>query len=91
MTTDDAPAFPTYPAGTPLEDVTAFDRGQKVVIQCKDHPGYLFASKDPYVSNWFPADQVTADAEFRGTVACKCRPIPGQFTLATPYTPTRNG
>lgn len=89
MTASDAPQ--TYPVGTPLEDVTSFDRGQKVVIQCKDHPGFLFASKDPYVSNWFPADKVTADAEFQGTVSCKCRPIPGQFTLATPYTPTRKG
>jgi hypothetical protein len=80
-----------YPAGTPIKDVQHFDRGTKVIIRCKEHPQWLYASKDPYVSNWFPADRVTADAECRGTVDCIHTLNSGTYEVAVDYKPTRDG
>lgn len=88
-----AEEMPVYPAGTPLEDVKVFDRGTKVLFKCTEHPQWTYASKDPYVSNWFPGDRVTGDAEFRGECnACQHSiRTPGQYVLAEEYRPTRNG
>lgn len=85
--------FPVYPAGTPLEDVMVFDRGIKVHFKCTDHPQWSYVSKDPYVSNWFPGDSVTVDANHSGEAdACQHSiRTRGQYVLASDYHPTRNG
>lgn len=73
--------FPIYPAGTPVPEVKEFDRGQKVVFQCKSHPLSIWASKDPYISGWFAARREYEE--------CLC-PLPN-YVLAEDYSPTRNG
>jgi len=82
-----------YPAGTPIEDVRHFDRGDKVIIRCKDHPQWLYASKDPYVSQWFPADRATVEAQQQGLLD-ECQHTlrqRGQYEVAVEYKPTRDG
>lgn len=81
----------SYPAGTPIEEVHSFDRGQKVAFKCIDHPQWVYVSKDPYVSNWFPGDKATQDAEFKGEVTCRHKLTPGQYVVAHDYHPTRDG
>ncbi len=73
--------FHIYPKGEPIGDVKEFDRGQKVVFQCKDHPLSIWASKDPYTSRWFAARREYEE--------CLC-PLPN-YVLAEDYSPTRNG
>jgi hypothetical protein len=73
--------FYIYPAGTPITEVREFDRGQKVVFQCKDHPLSIWASKDPYCSRWFPARREYEE--------CDCKLT--NYVLAEDYSPTRNG
>lgn len=46
-----------YPIGTNIRDINHFDRGIKVVFACKEHPEYEYMSKQPSVSNWFPANE----------------------------------
>ena len=74
--------FPIYPKGTPISQVEQFDRGQKVVIVCKNHPMSRWVSKDPYVSRWF----ATA-VEYE---ECEC-PLSESYVLDEDYSPTRNG
>lgn len=85
--------WPVYPAGTPLQDVRAFDRGIKVHFKCTEHPQWSWASKDPWSSRWFPADRVTEDACNTGadTACLHSIKTPGQYVLASDYHPTRNG
>lgn len=73
--------FPIYPKGTPIGEVKEFDRGQKVVMVCKDHPLSVWASKDPYVSRWFAANREYEE--------CDC-PLTN-YVLDEDYSPTRNG
>lgn len=73
--------FPIYPKGTPIPEVKEFDRGQKVVMVCKNHPLSVWASKDPYVSRWFAARREYEE--------CDC-PL-AWYVLAEDYSPTRNG
>lgn len=74
--------FPIYPKGTPIKDVKEFDRGQKVVFQCKRHPDSIWASKDPYTSRWFAAKREYEE--------CDCG-LNLTYVLAEDYSPTRNG
>jgi len=46
-----------HPIGTNIRDIIRFDRGTKVVFACKDHPQYEYMSKEPAVSQWFPANE----------------------------------
>lgn len=68
-----------YAAGSRLDDVIHFDRGQKVGIKCPDHPGNgTFWSKDPRFSSWFGEGN-----------PCNCSL--SKYILAADYNPTRNG
>lgn len=58
---DDEPQ--TYPVGTHTCNIVRFDRGIKVIFECKDHPGPWYASKQPSVSAWFPANQQAIDIQ----------------------------
>lgn len=60
-----------YPIGTNVRDITEFDRGIKVVFHCKEHPEFHYASKDPFVSNWFPANQAAIDIQFQINEPCE--------------------
>ena len=64
----------TYPAGTDIKDMNYFDRGTKVIFHCALHPDAVFMSKDPFASQWFPANKVTSEAEFSGRIneLCPC-------------------
>lgn len=48
----------TYAAGTPIHQITMFDRTTKVAVKCADHPDAgVWHTKDPFVSSWFgPTD-----------------------------------
>jgi hypothetical protein len=70
-----------YPKGTPIGEVHHFDRGQKVSIECKNHPGKVYWSKDPYTSSWFSNPD--------GVAECRCST--NDYLVAADYNPTRNG
>jgi hypothetical protein len=74
----------TYPAGTKLNEITHFDRSDKVLFHCPNHPEYKFRSKDPFVSSIFPGDAATSAAEFQMVQFCRC-PI-GEHVTSEPYT-----
>ena len=74
-----------YPAGTRISDVEHFDRSMKVQFHCPDHPQNKFASKDPYVSHWFPAT-------YDGTWCPEdCVAQVGDHVVSEDYKPTRDG
>lgn len=78
--------FPTYPAGTSINDVTTIDRGQKLHFKCSEHEWCQFVSKDPMVSNWFAANIETVELG-------ECHhddSAPKKWVLASEYKPTRN-
>jgi len=51
----------TYPVGTNIRDIAEFDRGTKVEFSCHHHPQYVYRSKDPFVSQLFPANEAAQD------------------------------
>jgi hypothetical protein len=61
-----------YPKGTNIRDIQTFDRGIKVTFGCKEHTDIVYRSKDPFASNWFPANDVTERAEFTMTINSLC-------------------
>lgn len=71
-----------YPAGTEMSDVKHFDRSMKVLFHCPNHPEAVYASKDPYVSNWFSA---------AGSGVCNCHIPTGDYIVHEDYKPTRDG
>lgn len=73
-----------YPEGTHIKDIREFDRGQKVMFKCPQHPG-IFMSKDPYSSRWFPS---THDTKLCPQT---CKAGIGDYVLVEEYKPTRNG
>lgn len=79
------PDLPVTPAGKTIDDVPFFDRSIKVVFKCPIHPDEVFASKDPYVSSWFPGAP--------GVHGCPkdCNSKTGEHILVSDYRPTRRG
>lgn len=59
-----------HPAGTPVKEIKRFDRSTKVYFQCTEHSDYIWCSKEPSVSSWFPGNDAARDLEFR------CLPLP---------------
>jgi hypothetical protein len=59
-----------YPAGTSIWNIRSFDRGTKVYFKCTHCPQYEYRSKDPFVSQWFPANELTEKLSWGGTDEC---------------------
>jgi hypothetical protein len=59
-----------YPIGTNISDITHFDRGIKVYFGCKEHPQYEYMSKEPCVSQWFPANEATQNLQWGAKDEC---------------------
>jgi hypothetical protein len=59
-----------YPIGTNIRDIARFDRGIKVVFACKEHPQYEYMSKEPGVSQWFPANEAARQLQWGGKDEC---------------------
>lgn len=57
----------TYPTGTNVREIKNFDRSIKVHFQCKEHPGPVYASKEPGWSSWFPANEQARDIDWGKT------------------------
>lgn len=71
-----------YPARTDIREIAHFDRSEKVTFYCESCAAekgisVMYRSKDPFVSQWFPANKLTSDAEY-GIV-----PMPCPHTLKT--------
>jgi hypothetical protein len=61
-----------YPKHTPVTAIIFFDRSTKVVIECMNHEGSVWMTKDPFVSNWF-AHFSNSDAFGNAAVNCDCK------------------
>lgn len=72
-----------YAAGTKLNEITHFDRSDKVHFHCPEHPEYTFRSKDPFISSIFPGDAKTSEAEFQMVKFCQCKI--GEHVLSSDY------
>lgn len=79
----------TYPAGTDIRDMSMFDRSTKVEFQCAEHSEIKYRSKDPFVSNWFPANEITEQCEWSPRLMaehCTCTLRKGTWVTSTEYT-----
>ena len=80
----------TFPAGTDIRDITgSFDRSTKVTFQCAEHPEISYRSKDPFVSQWFPANELTERCEFNPRLMeehCPCTLKTGVWVTSSEYT-----
>lgn len=67
-----------------------FNRGEKVTFHCALHPEVAFRSKDPFASQWFPANEYTNQLEFMGTMnnVCPCTLKNGVWLTSFDYTNT---
>jgi len=61
-----------YPVHTPVTAIKHFDRSTKVVIECMNHEGSVWMTKDPLVSNWF-AHWSNSDAFGGPRRECDCK------------------
>ena len=62
-----------HAVGSRVGDITIFDRGTKVTFECPNHPSMgHWRSKDPFCSNWFPANQEACNWSDRGNSLCQC-------------------
>lgn len=73
-----------YPAGTRVSDVQEFDRSMKIVFCCPEHRMAVYASKDPYVSTWFPYSASTQPCP------PECLTRAGEQIVVMDYLPTSN-
>lgn len=77
-----------YPVGTDVRDVRGWDRGIKAIFECKDHPGIHYASKQPAISTWFPANQEAIDIQNGKPDPCPHNIKTGTWVLAREYEAT---
>jgi len=53
-----------YPKGTNISEIRHFDRSTKVTFACSEHMEIHYRSKDPFSSNWFPANELANQIGF---------------------------
>lgn len=82
----------TFPINTDIHDITGeFDRGIKITFHCALHPEIEYRSKDPFVSQWFPANEITERCEFDASLMaehCPCTLKNGIWLTSAEYTTT---